>query len=76
MNSEAKSAIRFRGTDSAKIIQLIQTTGPIGSGTEIDPVRRVEQYWTLEGELLFTKDDLPEISSELIERITRATGGR
>lgn len=64
MNSEAKSAIRFRGTDSAKIIQLIQTTGPIGSGTEIDPVRRVEQYWTLEGELLFTKDDyLREIAS-------------
>ena len=64
MNSEAKSAIRFRGTDSAKIVQLIRTTGPVGNGTETDPVRRVEQYWTLEGEPLFTRDDyLREIAS-------------
>lgn len=41
----------------ASIVQLIRTNLEMrGKGTESDPFRRVEQYWTLEGELLFEKD--------------------
>ena len=57
MFPEEKSVIRFRGTDNAKIVRLIRTVAPMGAGTETDPVRRVYQYWSLDGELLFTEDD-------------------
>jgi len=39
------------------IMQVIKTTLlRRGSGTAGDPIRRVEQYWTLDGELLVEKD--------------------
>lgn len=57
MFPEEKSVIRFRGTDNAKIVRLIRTAAPMGAGTEDDPVRRVYQYWSLDGKLLFTEDD-------------------
>lgn len=57
MFPEEKSVIRFRGTDSAKIVKLIRTAAPMGAGTEDDPVRLVYQYWSLDGKLLFTEDD-------------------
>lgn len=57
MKPEEESVIRFRGTDNAKIVKLIRTAAPMGAGTETDPVRRVYQYWSLDGKLLFTKDD-------------------
>ena len=57
MKPEEESVIRFRGTDNAKIVQLIRTVAPMGAGTETDPVRRVYQYWSLDGKLLFTEDD-------------------
>lgn len=65
MFSEEKSVIRFRGTDNAKIVRLIRTAAPMGAGTENDPVRRVYQYWSLDGKLLFTEDDyLRSIASD------------
>lgn len=57
MKPEEESVIRFRGTDNAKIVQLIRTVAPMGAGTETDPVRCVYQYWSLDGKLLFTEDD-------------------
>lgn len=42
-------AIRAKGTDSAKVIQVIRTVALKGSGSEDDPCRLVAQYWTLSG---------------------------
>lgn len=50
---------RPRGTDSAKVIQVIETIALRGSGSsQEDPVRRVKQYWSLDGEMLAEKDML------------------
>lgn len=50
-----KSA-RARGTDSAKVIPVIETKSPRGRGTEDDMVRIVVQYWSLNGKLLAEND--------------------
>ena len=47
---------RPRGTDSAKIISVIETEAIAGYGIEEDPVRPVKQYWSLSGELLAVSD--------------------
>lgn len=42
---------------NACIIQVIKTDlTKRGEGIEGDPIRIIEQYWTLDGELLFEKD--------------------
>ena len=51
MNEATKTA-RPRGTDSAKVIQVIVTEALEGAGTEDDPCRIQKRYWSLEGELL------------------------
>ena len=56
--SEEKRTARPRGTDSAKVIQVIETKACVGRGTEQDPNRVVTQYWSLEGELLAQDDPL------------------
>lgn len=43
---------RPKGTESVKVIQVIETKSTIGSGTEKDPFRPINQYWDLEGNLL------------------------
>ena len=40
----------------ARIVKLIQTEITKGNGTSTDPYRRVVQYWTKEGELLWEDD--------------------
>lgn len=45
-----------RGTDEAKVIQVIQTISIIGLGTKEDPVRYIYQYWDFKGNLLASKD--------------------
>ena len=40
----------------AKIVKFIETHERVGRGVEGDPVRRVYQLWTLEGELVYEKD--------------------
>lgn len=46
-------AARPRGTDQARVIQVIETKGLVGSGLDItDPCRIVTQYWDFEGNLL------------------------
>lgn len=47
---------RPRGTDSAKVIQVIETRSLRGLGTEKDPARAVIQYWDLEGNFLAESD--------------------
>ena len=51
---EKISAIRPRGTDSAKLMVVIVTESLKGCGTEDDPVSVVKQYWSIDGELLAT----------------------
>lgn len=44
---------------SVRIVELIETTlEKRGKGTGDDPVRRVTQYWTRDGQLLFEIDPL------------------
>lgn len=54
MEPEKINAARPRGTDSAKVIQVIVTEALEGSGTEVDPCRIQKRYWSLDGELLAT----------------------
>lgn len=51
MSEENKTA-RPRGTDSAKVIQVIVTEALEGSGTQEDPCWIKTQYWSLDGQLL------------------------
>ena len=54
--AEKKGTARPRGTDSAKVIQVIQSTALIGVGTEDDPCRLITQYWSLDGTKLAEHD--------------------
>lgn len=47
---------RPEGTNSAKVIQAIETKADCGLGTEKDPVREVTQYWDFEGNILAEMD--------------------
>lgn len=47
---------RAMGTNSAKVIQVIETKALKGLGTESDPVREIVQYWDLEGNPLASFD--------------------
>lgn len=51
---------RPRGTDSARIITVIETTALRGRGTEDDKCRLVRQYWSLDGKLLGENDPSKE----------------
>lgn len=56
---DEKRTARPRGTDSAKVIQVIRTEALEGRGTGTDPVRTVIRYWDFNGELLAVND--PEV---------------
>lgn len=45
-----------RGTDYARVIQVIETESLRGEGKEKDECRIVRQYWNFEGELLAEND--------------------
>ncbi|MDE7445830.1 MAG: carboxypeptidase [Lachnospiraceae bacterium] len=48
---------RPRGTDSARIIPVIETSSLRGTGlSEDDKCREVKQYWDLNGNLLAEND--------------------
>lgn len=51
-----KATFRPRGTDSAKVIQIIETKTVRGSGQKDDFYRTVTQYWDFEGRLLAEND--------------------
>lgn len=48
--------IRARGTDSAKLINVIETKALRGNGTDEDRCRIVTQYWSVDGKLLAEND--------------------
>lgn len=47
---------RPRGTDNARVIQVIETTALRGEGTAEDKCREVKQYWDFDGKLLAEND--------------------
>ena len=49
---EQFSPARPRGTDGARVIQVIQTLALEGLGTKDDPCRIKAQYWSFDGKLL------------------------
>lgn len=51
-----RGVARPRGTDSAKIIKVIETKSLRGKGTPDDPCRIVRQYWSFNGKLLAEND--------------------
>ncbi len=55
--SEENTA-RPRGTDSARIVEVIETRSIMGKGTEEDICRVVVQYWHKNGELIATIDPI------------------
>lgn len=52
MTNEQEKTVRPRGTDSARVIQLIETRSIEGRGTPDDPCRVIIQYWEMDGNLL------------------------
>lgn len=44
------------GTDSAKVIQVIETCSHTGIGSKEDPKRPIYRYWTLDGKFLAEND--------------------
>lgn len=63
------NGIVARGTDSAKVIQVIETVSSRGKGTEENPCRWVHQYWSLEGELLAENDPCEENNTHETEAV-------
>lgn len=57
-----KETARPRGTDSARVIQVVETRAIMGAGTQEDPVREVVQYWSFDGEKLAERDPLAEMA--------------
>ena len=43
--------------EEVKIIKVIEVVFIRGKGTDDDPVRRLKQYWTIDGELIATSED-------------------
>lgn len=60
---------RPRGIDSAKVIQVIETTALRGEGTKDDMCRSVTQYWDFEGNMLAENDPCTK------EKCTKDEGG-
>lgn len=54
------NGIVARGTDRAKVIQVIETVAMRGDGSLENMCRWVRQYWSLEGELLAENDPCEE----------------
>lgn len=54
--NEYRKPVRPRGTDGARVIQVIETRALRGIGTEEDMCREVVQYWDFEGNLLAESD--------------------
>lgn len=52
-----------RGTDGARVIQVIETRSCRGNGTKEDPCRVVIQYWNFDGKLLAEKDSVKELKA-------------
>lgn len=62
-----------------EVIQVIHTTLlRRGRGIESDPIRCIDQYWTLDGQLLWEVDPCPEartIEQDEADQMTRVGVG-
>ncbi len=56
LKKDREKMARPRGTDCARVIQVIETSALRGGGTEEDKCRIVIQYWDFEGNLLAEND--------------------
>lgn len=54
--TDNKKTARPRGTDSVKVISVVEVKAAVGRGTEDDPVREVTEYWSFAGERLALND--------------------
>ena len=61
---EKNNTVRPRGTDSARVIQVIETSSITGRGTFEDPVKEVRQYWSFDGRLLANSTPTTEPENE------------
>ena len=58
-------SVRPRGTDGARVIQVIETRALRGRGEDFNDVcREVVQYWGFDGKLLAEYDPQPTINNE------------
>ena len=48
----------------ARVVSVIQVEAKIGTGTKEDPVRKVIQYWDLDGNVLAERDLLNDLIPE------------
>lgn len=55
------NTVHPRGTDRAKVIQVIVTESLSGAGTEESPLCIVKQYWDFEGNLLASDHTLTDV---------------
>lgn len=60
VEKDVRIMVRPRGTDSARVIQVIETVTLRGIGTEEDKCREVKQYWDFDGNLLAEYDPCKE----------------
>lgn len=65
----------MRPPDRVWLIEVIEVCAVRGSGTDADPVRFVNQYWTKEGQLLAESNPLPDAALQALERLVRACEG-
>lgn len=56
-----------RGTDGAKVVELIETRSIKGAGTIVDPCRMIAQYWTKDGRFVSEADPAPEVLNDYCE---------
>ena len=66
----------LRGTDSARVISVIETVSVIGKGTPDNPSRHKMQYWSLDGKLLAEHDSINDCTAEESKRDFRYVGNR
>lgn len=70
---ENKNAVRPRGTDSARVIRVIETRAIRGIGTENDLCREVIQYWDFKGNLLAENDPCTKKNEDNVPGTTNTT---
>lgn len=56
MPESEKDPLYCRGCDHARVIQVIETIAMRGTGEPDQPIRRVIEYWSLEGKKLAEDD--------------------
>lgn len=62
---EERLAFSYSPEKEVELIQVIRTTLlRKGEGEEGDPIRRIEQFWSLEGKLLAENDSYQQMKEE------------